>query len=235
MTTNSGAYLFKDHPETCDPEDFWGQVKKTVNGKPVTQDQIDMIVSAVKAGLDLKADDVLLDLCCGNGALTTYFFQSCRGGLGVDFSTFLVEVANKHFVRRPEESYILGDIVDYVRTETDPARFTKALCYGGFQYLTKEAARQLLTELRERFTGIEHFFLGNMPDKALIADFYRTYKNGSYVPGEEDEPGSLMGVWRSEAEFHELAASSGWDAQCRKMPENFFAAYYRYDVILSRR
>lgn len=79
------------------PEDFWVQVKRTVKGQPVSQDQIDMIVSAMTAALDLSPDDILLDLGCGNGALTTYFFHRCRGGLGVDFSEFLISVARRNF------------------------------------------------------------------------------------------------------------------------------------------
>lgn len=227
----TGAYMFRDHPQSCDPTDFWGQVKRTVNGKPVSQDQIDMIVAAVKDGLELSPDDVLLDLCCGNGALTTYLFQSCRGGLGVDFSEFLVDVACRHFALRPEESYIVSDIVDYVKTESEPARFTRILCYGSFQYLTKEAAEGFLVHLRSRFSNVRHVYLGNLPDKALIGEFY---KNGNYDFGEEDDPGSLMGVWRTEAEFVDLARRTGWLVRCRKMQPHFYAAHYRYDIILSR-
>lgn len=72
--------FYKEHPKTCARDDFWSQVKRTVNGKPVSQDQIEMIVDAVISGLSLGMDDRLLDLCCGNGALTRYFFARCSGG-----------------------------------------------------------------------------------------------------------------------------------------------------------
>src|SRR5262245_10350175 len=71
LDENSG-YVFKNHPQTCDPDDYWGQVKRTVGGQPVSQEQIDLIVAAVKRGLQLGPEDTLLDICCGNGALTTY-------------------------------------------------------------------------------------------------------------------------------------------------------------------
>ena len=83
MTIPSGGDFYKHHPKTCDPEDFWGQVMRTVEGKAVDQAQIDMIVATVVRELELSGDDLLLDLCCGNGALTTHFFSRCRGGLGV--------------------------------------------------------------------------------------------------------------------------------------------------------
>ena len=114
------GYYYKEHPRTCDPEDFWGQVKRTVNSKPVSHDQIDMIVAAVCDGLALDRDDFVLDLCCGNGALTTYFFQRCAGGVGVDFSERLIEVARRHFVGKPAEEYLLQDAVEYVATCSQP-------------------------------------------------------------------------------------------------------------------
>lgn len=65
---------FKEHPKTVAQDDFWAQVKRTVNGQPVSQEQIDMIVARVKSGLILQRGDKLLDLACGNGALSRYFF-----------------------------------------------------------------------------------------------------------------------------------------------------------------
>jgi hypothetical protein len=40
-----------------------------------------MIVDAIGLGLDIGPHDVLLDLCCGNGAITDPVFARCRGGL----------------------------------------------------------------------------------------------------------------------------------------------------------
>ena len=105
--------FYKEHPKTCSPDDFWGQVKRTVNGTPVTQDQIDMIVDAVIKQLHLDLEDTLLDLCCGNGALSTLFFKYCKGGLGVDFSEYLISIANRNFALPPDQTYILQDAIAF--------------------------------------------------------------------------------------------------------------------------
>jgi cyclopropane fatty-acyl-phospholipid synthase-like methyltransferase len=222
-------YFYKEHPKNCDPDDFWGQVKRTVDGKPVSQEQIDMIVAAVTDGLDLGRDDVLLDLCCGNGALTTYFFQRCAGGVGVDFSEYLVEVAKRRFSARPEEHYVLGDALEYARSCPEPARFTRAVCYGAFMFLPAAGAAELLGALRRRFTSLGRLYIGNLPDKARMAGFYR---EGQYRPGMEDDPASPTGIWRTEEEFARLAAEQGWKASMRRMPPDFYAAHYRYDAVL---
>lgn len=231
MTAESSTkYPFKHQPETRDPDDFWGQVTRTVAGKPVGQDQIDLIVAAVRKGMDLKPDDFLIDLCCGNGALTTHFFSVCRGGVGVDYSEYLIGVARKHFMHRSDESYCVDDVVAYASGEPNPERFTKILCYGAFSYLTPGNSIVLLETLLRRFTNAERFYLGNLPDRDKVRAFYKD----DYRAGIEEESDKL-GVWRTEEEFRALARSAGWNAEIVRMPPEFYAAHYRYDVILTRR
>jgi SAM-dependent methyltransferase len=177
----------------------------------------------------LSTNDVLLDLCCGNGALATYFFARCSGGLGVDFSEYLIEVARKNFVRRPQESFFLQDVVEFARTYPDPQQFTKAVCYGSLMFLPLDSIRALLAGLRSRFTSLRRLFIGNLPDKAMLAEFF---SNGNYTPGIENDPGSPIGIWFAQREFIALAAQCGWAATILRMPESFYAADYRFDAML---
>jgi SAM-dependent methyltransferase len=218
------------HARRCAPDDFWGQVRRTVGGRPVDEHQITMIEDAIRAALQIIANDVVLDLCCGNGALSNRIFACCRGGVGVDSSPFLIDVARRHFERAAEHVYILGDIEDYVATSPDPHRFTKALCYGSLQYLSRQAAASTLRALRRRFSGVSRLLIGNLPDRALLAAFYRA---PDYVPGIEDDCEAPLGIWRTTAEFARLAAATGWHAEFSRMPSSFYAAHYRYDAVLT--
>jgi len=230
MTEKFDLSFYKEHPKTCDPDDFWGQVKRTVNGKPIAQEQIDMIVDAVCRGLALSPDDTLLDLCCGNGALTTYFFEKCSGGVGVDFSEPLITVAHRHFVKRPQEKFILQDVVGFVNTYEAPERFTKALCYGSFMFLPKQTAYTLLKSLGLRFQCIKKLYIGNLPDKSKMSEFFA---DKEYTQGIENDPGAPIGIWRMENEFIDLAGKTGWHVELFRMPEQFYAAHYRFDAILT--
>jgi SAM-dependent methyltransferase len=213
------------------PEDFWGQVGRSVGGVPIDEAQIRLLIEAVTSGLQLTADDVLLDLCCGNGALSTRCFERCRGGVGVDFSDYLIEVAKKYFERPPTEVYILAEIGEFLRSAPDPLRFSKALCYGSFAYFARDRAVQLLSEIRERFTRIRRLLVGSIPDKARMHDFF--YPE-SYVPGIEDDPESAIGLWWTIEEFVDFAKASGWRAEITRMPESYHTAHYRYDAVLTR-
>ncbi|PCJ83905.1 MAG: hypothetical protein COA54_14665 [Thiotrichaceae bacterium] len=223
--------FYKDHPKTCNKDDFWGQVKRTVNGVPVSQDQIDFIVSAVTNELKLNREDMLLDLCCGNGALSALFFEYCSGGLGVDFSEYLISIANKNFSDSQNKKFILQDVVEFCECPIMANKFTKMVCYGSFSYIEKERAKSLLCLLKSEFHNLERIFIGNCPDKNLLADFY-----GEQLiePGIENEPDSPIGIWRTQEEFILLAKDCGWRAAIHKMSDQYYAAYYRYDVILTR-
>lgn len=223
--------FYKEHPKTCNPDDFWGQVKRTVNGTPVSQDQIDLIVNVVVKELGLNQQDTLLDLCCGNGALTTLLFSHCKGGLGVDFSEFLIGVANKNFSKPPNQTFLLQDVVEYCEKPIAPSSFTKMVCYGSFPFIEYARAELLLRSLNNNFPNLTKLFIGNCPDKELLSDFYR---ERDFVAGVEKDPSSAIGIWRTESEFLALASRCGWQAQIHKMPNEYYAAHYRYDVVLSK-
>ena len=223
--------FYKEHPKTCNPDDFWGQVKRTVNGRPVSQDQIDMIVDAVVAGLELKHTDTLLDLCCGNGALSTLLFKHCKHGLGVDFSEYLISVANANFAAPPGQTYILQDVIKFCEKPVTPLKFSKMVCYGSFPYIEHESAESMIGLLNSNFPNLKRVFIGNCPDKELMAEFYG---DRHFELSAENDPDSPIGIWRTQEEFVSLANRCGWQATIHKMPDLYYAAHYRYDVILSR-
>ena len=75
---NKKDHLYKELPKKCDPKDFFGQVKRTVNGKPVSKKDIKLIVDAIKTNLLIEDEDHLFDIGCGNGALASLFFDDIK-------------------------------------------------------------------------------------------------------------------------------------------------------------
>ena len=221
---------YKEYPKTLDPDDLWGQVRRTVHGKPVAAEQIDMIVAAIRDGLALTKPDYLLDLACGNGALSRYFFEDCHALYGVDYSEYLIEVAKRNFERQPDYAFQYSDAASYVEGEPTPERFTKVLCYGSFSFFPAADARRVLAGLRQRFVNVQRVYLGNLPDRDRATNFYQPGKDFS---AELDQNESQIGIWRSKAQLTELAAECGWATRFYDMPASFFASHYRYDAVLT--
>ena len=223
--------FYKEYPKTCRDDDFWGQVKRTVNGKSVSEEQISMIVSACSNALNLNKNDELLDLCCGNGALTDRLFNYCHGGLGVDFSEHLIGIANKYFNKSPERQYLLKDVAHFFVEPYRPEKYTKVLCYGAFSYLEQSRAELVLSQLHQKFVNVTHVFIGNCPDKKLSNNFYSERNLSSQIL---DDPSSAIGIWRTKEEFTSLSEKCGWKVTFSKMPPEYYAVDYRYDVELTR-
>lgn len=234
MSNEDRAYprfSYDEHARTCAPDDLLGQVCRTVRGVPVTDEQVQMILSAIKAALDLKRSDTLLELACGNGVLSKELFGVCGGYLGTDVSEYLISVAKKNFEKLPDYRFEIVGALDCVRRGERPYRFTKALCYAGLQYFPDEEAVDILRLLKTRFANVCAIFIGNLPDRNRAAEFYKQRQ-----PGEEElsDPCTAIGIWRTQEQFARLATIAGWKASFSLMPSEFHSSYYRYDALLSR-
>jgi SAM-dependent methyltransferase len=221
---------YKEYPKTLPPDDLWGQVRRTVYGKPVPEDQIQMMVDAILTGLALESADVLLDVGCGNAALASRLFPYCDQCLGVDFSEYLISVANSRFASS-RHSFLCQDVVEYAAQEDAPLRFDKALCFGMFGYLSDASAQQLLSLLNQRFLNIELLFIGSIPDPACASSFF---KSQDLAEAELYNPQSQIGVWRTRERITAMSGEAGWRARFQNMPANFYQAHYRYNAILER-
>jgi SAM-dependent methyltransferase len=229
----------KDYPvvnhdayaRTVEGDAYWKQVRRTVNGQPVDEAQIRLIVDKITHALSLRQDDIILDLACGNGALSSYLFNKCAGLVGVDISPYLIHVAQKDFTQPPKYIFCVYDAVAYVTRERDTSAFTKCLIYGSFQYIERNDAGIVLKALFERFPAIAKVFIGNLPNKRLTDRFYR---NRSPSEAELNDHEAQIGVWYLPEEFEALAQAAGWHAVCSYMPPEFYAAHYRFDMSLER-
>lgn len=221
--------FYESHARSCDPKDFQGQVMRNPYGKSAGPDQVAMIVDAIGKGLELGPHDVLLDLCCGNGAITDPVFAHCRGGLGVDFTPYLIEVAKTNFERSPDRLYLLSDVLEYVETTDDTKRFTKVLFYGAFQCLPESKAKGVLSALRRRFPNLQRIFIGNLPDLDRVGNFF---ERDIPSPEELKRYDMPFGIWRTEQEVAKLAAGCGWRTEFSRMPSAFHTAHYKFDATL---
>jgi hypothetical protein len=228
----ANPYDYRVFPKEFDRTEFWRQVARTVNGEPFSAEQIQMIVDATKSALLLSPPDVLLDLACGNGALSSRFYDFCSELQGVDRSEYLIGVAKEFFEVIPHYTYNTADVGDFLKTCRTPNRYSKCLCYGSFAYFSRPLGETILKTLAERFTSISRVFLGNIPDRSAAPSFFAA--RGLDYRSRIDEPDSAIGLWWAQSDLCNLANKQGWFVEVRTMPVGFPGSHYRFDVALTR-
>ena len=227
---NKKDHIYKELSKLCDPKDFFGQVKRTVNGKPVEEEDINLIVETIRTELDLNRDDLLLDLGCGNVALASMIFDDIQGYLGVDFSEYLIEIAKKNFTK-PNFEVVVDDAIDFLERAEINLNVTKILCYGVFMYFSSEEAFKVLQLTAEKYPNAQRFLIGNLPDKTRANNFF--YEDIDYDKLLDDNQSSI-GKWWSTEELEELAKNAGWIIKFHNMPKSFYSSHYRFDAVLIR-
>jgi len=219
------------HARSVGPGAHWEQVRRTINGVPVDDDQVILIVQAIINGLSVSKDDAILDLACGNGALSSHLFEKCAELIGVDLSPYLIGVADRVFARPPHYQFLLDDAVSYVQHEANTARFTKVLIYGALQYFPRQNVALVLKALSERFSRVSKVFIGNIPNRRMADRFYRDRTPTSIELNDHE---ARVGIWYVPEELEQIAHEAGWRAKCSTMPFGFYASSYRFDITLER-
>jgi SAM-dependent methyltransferase len=221
---------YQEYPKTLARDDFWGQGRRTINGRRITEEEVTTLVNHMGELLELCPGDILLELGCGNGALSARLFDGCAGYAGVDLSAYLIEIAKEFFERPPAYVFFHGDAAEFAASVPRPESFTKILCFAVLQYFPPAAVDRLMETVSERFPSARRFVLGNFPDRDRAARFF----HAGYTDRDLDEHQSQIGRWWSTEEVRVLGARFGWEVATTRMPEDFFNAKYRFDAILTR-
>lgn len=224
-------FIHKKYPKRFARDDFWSQIKRTVNGKPVTDEDIGLIVDQISNYLSLQKGSHLLDLGCGNAALASVFFNDIDSYTGVDFSSYLLEIANEYFRPSDKFNYVESDILDYVANSGCPDQIDNILCYGCASYLSSDDMEEVVNALYRRFSNANNIFIGNLPDKNKAKKFFEKRSITDYVLDDHKSP---IGLWWNPDELEKMCRDAGFLSSIVYMPNQFYASEYRFDLVLKR-
>jgi|APTNR8051073442_1049403.scaffolds.fasta_scaffold03006_6 SAM-dependent methyltransferase len=222
-------------PRDLDDSDLLRQVGKTVNGQPVDDNQIKLIVENLSKKLSLDSKDDILDLCCGNGLLTHLIVEQClcRSVVGIDYSEPLIAIANRIYSRK-NIFFILSSAVssDWLN-ELKGVKYKKILMYEALQHFNQSEFIEILHSISRNFGKSCQFFVASIPDKSRIFCFYNTpYRRREYekrlAAGNE-----AIGTWWDIQELSDLAYNSGFKCEIFPQPKGLYTAHYRFDAMLT--
>jgi 2-polyprenyl-3-methyl-5-hydroxy-6-metoxy-1,4-benzoquinol methylase len=204
----------------------WQQISRTVNGVAVDSEQIRLMVESVIKGLELCESDVLLDIGCGNGALSWILAANCKFVTGIDPNYEFLKVASSYSESEHRLEFESGSLpLGLVASQRDLI-YNKALIYGVFAYV--HSPKVALEELRKKYSKLGRVYVGQIPDASRKSFFTKGTFTADRLSRFEDSIGS----WFEPSEFVQMAKEAGWEASLVQMPKSFYSAHYRFDAIL---
>ena len=188
------------------------QVGRTVNGKPVDQDEFALSIRFVADKLALNADDVLLEYCCGNGLVSFELAKLVRRVLAMDFTAHLIESAQK-FRNAGNIDYWLADALEPLPGrvgDEHPNKFVMAFALGHFQ--PHELDRILMNLRKVNAEGPVRFLMTGIPNADRQWDFYNTPERKARFLEQEARGDTIkdgIGRWWTATEIEQVAEPYG--------------------------
>lgn len=213
---------------------FLWQVGKTVNGKEVPIEQIELIVTTIAQNLNLQKDEKVLDFGCGNGLLTKKISHFVHKIVGLDMSSDLLEIA-KEYNSEDNISYFKCDILDNrMIEETISEKYSKVYLYEVIQHLNYLEIDRLFHNLNEITKKNSYIFLGGILDIEKQWIFFNTKERRfSYFSGiiSDDDP---LGSWYHKDFFYFLSKKYNMTAKCIPQNNDLYTSHYRFDFLLKK-
>ena len=206
------------------------QVLRTLNKEPVDATVLARLLEDIEEKMAIRPGDEILDLCCGNGWITTHLASKCKRITGVDFVQELIDQIDLE--RYPNASTVLADARE---VEFEEKSFDKVIIYAGIQYL-------LYKEIDDLFNSIVHWlkdggtlFIGDIPDQERIWNFFNTNERAQAYFNSIRNEKPILGTWFSPQWLAKLGRWAGFrEVNILSQPEDLPGSHYRFDMALKK-
>jgi len=208
--------------EAADADEQVGRI--TRDGKSVAPE---VIASHISSLLDLQPTDYLLDVCCGNGALTALLAEKVAFSTGVDLSPKQIELAKKRYPAG--DWYCLAADQLWQLSE----RYHKINLYFSFQYFTHDAeALAVMMALKAVLKPGGRILLGDIPDLTRWAEYYHSWPSRMRWMWHRLRGKDNMGRFWHQKDMARLANQAGLNIRFLAEPAHLPFAWYRFDALL---
>lgn len=181
--------------------------------------------------LQLTPNDVLLDVCCGNGMLTQYLSSHCKHTIGVDFSERHIQFAQSYFSAANLE-FIAADALNLQELSLQHPITKASLCFS-FQYF--ESVPNGLKVIEGMLNhGATQILLTDIPDRTFFFTYYSTFPKLIRLAKQMLLQQNDMGKFWSVDELNWIAARLGLQGVKHTQPAHFPYAHYRMDYVFTK-
>lgn len=221
-------------PGQVGEQDYLAQVGHTLGGRPYNESMFGQLISGIVRALEPGSHDHLLDLCCGNGVITSRLASHCASVVGIDFSRPLLDVANR--AHRPDNvTYVQMDVKDLasLRERRFPP-FSRVLMYGALQHLDRKSLSPLLRDIVALSTPEARILIGGIPDLRRRSGFLDSVPTRLRYYFRLLAGRDRIGTWWCPDRFRADCLSLGLECAIDDGSENRPGGHYRFDALITR-
>jgi cyclopropane fatty-acyl-phospholipid synthase-like methyltransferase len=220
-----------DHAvELAGTGDLFQQVGRTIGGKSEPEEQVEIHVKSIANLLKLNKNDVLLDLCCGNGIVTVRLAPLCGTVIGIDYSDELIQVARKTNTAS-NVTYIHSSVEDMPDLDLPTTGPTKICMNAGLQYFTEPMVEKLFASLRRLARGDLELLFTAVPDADKLDRFYNTPERRAEYERRSAAGNEAIGTWWNRGHLASIFQEAGYDARAIDLDPTLTSAHYRFDLL----
>jgi SAM-dependent methyltransferase len=223
---SQNAVLFKE-------TEFLKQVQKTVSGQPITPAQLEAQILDIRKALDIRNDDFIMDMCCGNGIITAEISKFCSAVIGIDFSEPLIKIAGKY--NNPENvTYFCMSVLDQNIKRLVNKPFTKIYMYDALQHFKEDDLQKILELVLEISGSKPVILIGGIPDVDKLWDFYDTDERREEYRRRKSQNQEAIGTWWNRNYIKEVCLQNGFECEFLSQNPILHSAHYRFDIRLTK-
>ena len=225
-------HYYDSRVDSLSPHEHLKQVGHTVGGQVISEADFTAMINDIVEILDLSREDVLLELCCGNGVITKKLSDYVHNIFAIDASKNLIDVALSH---NYHESivYCTGDIFQLQEILTTSERYTKVLMFAALQHFKKEQLSEIIDLIRPFCRPNFKLLLGFVPDVDRRWNFFDTFaKRKKYflrcLTGQD-----VMGTWWQKKFIRQVCQEMSLQCEFIDIRDGRYGEKYRFHVLIS--
>ncbi|MDF1697423.1 MAG: class I SAM-dependent methyltransferase [Saprospiraceae bacterium] len=208
-------------------DDPFIQVGRTLNSEPMSNEMFQRYAARIIELLELESDHLVLDLCCGNGLLSTEVATHCSQVIGVDFSEKLIEGIGAR-----EAKNIVGIVSDAMEIKFQPQSFHHIVMAAALQHFTEAQTIQLFKNMFLWLKPGGTILITDITDSGRIWNFYNSPEREDLYFEHTMNNKAILGTWFNRVWLEKLARHSGFsNAQALEQPNDYWFSHYRFDLL----
>ena len=201
------------------------QVARTGGKARIDDFLLQQIADWIADHLQLSQDEHLLDVCCGNGMLTSRLALRCKQVTGVDLSPAQIQLASTYHSDF-NISYQVGDATTLSVLASH--QFDKINLYFSFQYLdTYAKGKAAIQAMLHTLKPGGKIFIGDVPDYQYLERYFPSFSARLKYKLRFLKGGHEMGKFWKASEIRRIVEAEGAKLHYIPQPDQFPYAHYQ--------